>query len=527
MAETASRALVSRTQGSGVKRALQLAVTGFSLVIVLAGSSRVCGQQPKESVSSPASAVPSGKRETTQSKKHKLGPLEISGSWRVRGEGWDWFQAARGDNSYGFGHSLLSIAIGQQSERFDWRLEGAQDAIFGLPTGAVLPAPQGQLGLGGTYYAANGNGADNFNGFVQEAFIRIKKLGNGSLRLGRFTFLDGTEVIPRDATLAALVQTRIAQRLIGNFGWSAVGRSYDGGQFSYKLGKNNLTFLAARPTRGVFQIDAMGEVDVDLYYGTLTIPIEAKHGAGELRVFSIGYADRRTSVLKTDNRPLAVRAADHQPILIGTYGADYLHVFNTEKRGKFNFLLWGALQSGSWGVQRDGAGAFFGEFGWQPPELHVKPWISVGYSYGSGDGNPDDSHHGTFFQILPTPRPYARFPFYNMMNNEDFYASFVVRPHARLSLRSEVHALRLNKSTDLWYLGGGVFQPNTFGYTGRPSNGSRSLADVADLSADYQMTGSLGITLYYAHAWGKSVIAQIYPNNPDGQLAYVETNLRF
>ena len=157
----------------------------------------------------------------------------------------------------------------------------------------------------------------------------------------------------------------------------------------------------------------------------------------------------------------------------------------------------------------------------------LKPWLSVGYSYGSGDGDSTDSVHGTFFQVLPTPRLYARFPFYNMENNEDFCGSLNLRPHSKLALRSELHALRLADKTDLWYVGGGAFQPKTFGYTGRPSNGNRSLANVWDLSADYQVTRTFAVGLYYGHAWGKAVIASIYPKDRNGQLAYVETNLRF
>lgn len=471
--------------------------------------------------SQPAKPSPSAAR------KHKLGPLEISGSWRVRVEGWDWFQGKTGNNNYAFGHSLLRVAIGQGGSRFDWQVEAAQITILGLPNDAVVSAPQGQLGLGGTYFAANGNQRNNASGFVKQAYLRFKGLRHGSLRLGRFEYLDGTEIIPKDPTLATLVQTRIAQRLIGNFGWSAVGRSYDGVQFGYDFGKNNLTLVGARATRGVYQSDAMGELDVDLYYGAFTVPIEAEHGSGELRLFSLGYIDHRTSVLKTDNRPQAVRAADHGQVQIATWGADYLHVFNTDGRGKFDILFWGALQTGSWGVQAQRAGAFVGEFGWQPPVKVWKPWLSAGYSYGSGDDNPNDSLHGTFFQVLPTPRPYARFPFYNMENNEDFYGALNLRPHAKLALRSELHALRLSNGADLWYLGGGAFQPKTFGYTGRSSKGNRSLANVWDLSADYQVTHAFGIGLYYAHAWGKAVIASIYPKDPNGQFAYLESNLRF
>jgi len=114
-----------------------------------------------------------------------------------------------------------------------------------------------------------------------------------------------------------------------------------------------------------------------------------------------------------------------------------------------------------------------------------------------------------------------------MMNNEDFYGTLNLRPSAKLLLRSEVHTLRLASAADLWYLGGGAFQPHTFGYTGRPSNGRRSLANVWDISADYQFTLSFSATLYYAHACGKGVVTSIYPNDRNGQLAYLETNFRF
>jgi hypothetical protein len=90
-----------------------------------------------------------------------------------------------------------------------------------------------------------------------------------------------------------------------------------------------------------------------------------------------------------------------------------------------------------------------------------------------------------------------------------------------------VHTLRLANAADLWYSGGGAFQPKTFGYTGRPSNGNRGLANVWDLSADYQITRSFSTTLYYGHAWGKGVISSIYPKDANGQLIFLETNFHF
>jgi hypothetical protein len=474
------------------------------------------GLPPAKSQSTPTAAEP-----------HKLGPLTFSVNWRFRTEAWDWFQPTTGQNVYAFEHSLLRSGISQKGENFEWLLEGAQDTILDLPTHAVVPGVQGQLGLGGTYYAANSNSQYNADGFVRQAYVGFKLPENGKIRLGRFTFLDGAEVIPKDKTLATIVNTRITQRLIGDFGFSAVGRSFDGIQLSYDAGGSNFTLLGARPTQGVYQIEGMSELDIDLFYGAYTRPWTSSHAAGELRAFAVGYIDERGNTVKTDNRPLAVRTADNSHIRLATYGGDYVQVFRTHNRGDFNFLLWGVLQSGSWGVQAQRAGAFVGEFGWQPPIHILKPWLSAGYSFGSGDSNPNDKTHGSFFQILPTPRPYARFPFYNMMNNEDFYGTSVLRlPHS-VVVRSELHALRLASAKDLWYAGGGAFQPKTFGYTGRTSGGNRSLANVWDVSMDAPLRYGFSLTTYYAHAWGESVVASIYPKGTNAQFGYVETNFHF
>jgi hypothetical protein len=319
----------------------------------------------------------------------------------------------------------------------------------------------------------------------------------------------------------------VAQRLIGYFGFSAVQRSFDGAQLAFDSDPNNVTLFGARPTRGVYQSDGMGELDVDVFYGAYTRSINSTNNAGSLRIFGIGYVDDRAGVVKTDNRLLAVRTADTYQIRIATYGGDYVDVFQTDHAGQLDFLAWGVLQTDGWGVQTQRAAAFVGEAGWQPPVRVINPWFSAGYSYGSGDSNPNDTVHGTFFQILPTPRPFDRFPFYNMMNNEDFYGSATFRLPRAFNVRSEVHALRLANAQDLWYGGGGAFQPHTFGYTGRASNGNRSLANVWDVSLEMPLRFRFSLTTYYARAWGKSLIANIYPSGTNAQFGYVETTFRY
>src|SRR6185312_767234 len=98
-----------------------------------------------------------------------------------------------------------------------------------------------------------------------------------------------------------------------------------------------------------------------------------------------------------------------------------------------------------------------------------------------------------------------RFPFFNMMNSRDAFGELMVRPSKKITLRSDVHSLRLATGNDLWYSGGGVYQPWTFGYTGRASNGNRGLATMCDVSADYNVNAHFAATLYFGHAAGKMV----------------------
>ena len=96
-----------------------------------------------------------------------------------------------------------------------------------------------------------------------------------------------------------------------------------------------------------------------------------------------------------------------------------------------------------------------------------------------------------------------------------------------LILRSEFHDLRLASRNDLWYLGGGAFQPWTFGYQGRPSNGGKGLANLYEVSADYAFNPNTSVTVYWGYAQGHSVIAAIYPNDKNGALGFIEFNFKF
>lgn len=463
----------------------------------------------------------------------KVGSVTFSGSLRLRAENWNWFETDKADPSYTFGAAQLRFGFSQSKERYEWQLEGEVPVLMNVPTRSIAAAPQGQLGLGATYFA--GSGEQNASLIFKQGFVRFKGLFGdkaSSLKLGRFEFNDGLEVLPTDATLATLKRDHISQRLIGTFGFTHVGRSFDGVQFGRNFKAGNLTFFGARPTEGVFQLNGNDELDVDIWYTAFTKPLKAKAGESEVRAFVTHYHDGRP-VLKTDNRSAALRTLDKENIRVTTVGGHYIGVRKVGQ-GKADWLLWGAGQFGAWGNQDQRAGALAAEAGYSfagnPFANKLKPWVRGGYFRSTGDGNATDGKHTTFFQMLPTPRLYARTPYFNSMNNEDVFAQLRIKPHAKLAARFDAHHLRLSNKNDLWYVGGGAFQKRSFGIVGRPTSGKQNLGWLFDASADVTVTSRTTLTFYLGGMRGGNVQAGIYPlggTNPNGHFAYLELVQKF
>ncbi len=147
----------------------------------------------------------------TQPPASGAGRVQASGVLRTRTEIWDWFEG-QADNRYAFSGSFLRLNLSQAREHVDWQLDLFAPVLLGLPEGAIGPAPQAQFGLGAAYFAANGASRNAAMLFPKQAFLRWKGLFGDktqSLRLGRFEWMDGGEMTPKDATLAALKRDRV------------------------------------------------------------------------------------------------------------------------------------------------------------------------------------------------------------------------------------------------------------------------------------------------------------------------------
>ena len=452
-------------------------------------------------------------------------PVTVNVALRERVNTTEWFSATPNAELYGHMDSLLRIAVQQRVHAIDWQLELGQAAELFLPDDAVSPVTaQGQLGLGGTYYAANGNNTFPAAAFLKTGFVRYHFANDkGALRLGRFEFFEGAETTPKNSTLAWLQTYRMAQRMIGNFGFANAQRSLDG--VDAKIGGSNwdVTAMAARADQGVYNMNANPELNVDAQYLAYTRYVAQQHVI--LRGFAIGYHDGRTGVVKTDNRPLAVRTADHQNIRIGSYGASAMAAIPAAGN-TFDLLFWGVLQNGQWGSLQHSAGGVATEAGFHINTLKTQPWLRGGFLRTTGDNNPNDDKHNTCFQVLPTPRNYARFPFFNMMNSTEQFVQLIDKPSSKLDVRTDLHFLHLTAPMDLWYQGGGAYDNKVFGFTGRPASNNANFATLWDVSADYALTKQLSLTGYYAHVSGKAVVAAIYPQSTNAQYGFLELNYK-
>ncbi len=456
-----------------------------------------------------------------------LGGVTVTGSLRARGYGWDWFTPTTGDDVYGYSGNLLRIGFSKKHETWEWNAEFAIPFILGLPQNATAPAPQGALGFGSSYFTANDGNRNTAMIFPKQLYVRLTPTKANSVRFGRVEFNDGVEGTSKNATVMALKNTRLQSRLIGTFVFTDVGRSFDGTLYQYTKPKATFTFLGAIPTRGVFQTDGWGWNRAAVGYTSVVRPWGKKRHSAETRFLALYYDDFRNGIVKTDNRPAAAKARELANIRLWTAGGSTVHVFDTTK-GSFDFVGWGVAQTGNWGVQSHAAFALDAEAGYQQKIApRLKPWFRGGYSMSTGDGNPNDNQHGTFFQVLPTPRPYARFPFFNMMNNIDRFGSLTLRPHAKVTTVSDFHSLSLENANDLWYSGGGVFQPWTFGYNGRATGGRKSLANLYDTSVEYRHNARFTFTGYLGYAQGLAAMKQIYPAGKNGLFGYVEVLARF
>jgi hypothetical protein len=466
---------------------------------------------------------------------------------RVRGEFVDWFEplpgvAPRGAERYNFFGNQLRFGAKVRVPHLDVVLEGQDVRLANLPDDASGLPGVGNLGPGAAYFFHSpGLDGDTHQGetILRQANATIGQLPwlpGLSATGGRFEYNDGLEYVPADPALAWVVRSRIAERLIGTFGYSQYGRTFDGARVVWDHRLLNLTAIGARPTRGGFERSGSREI-ADVGFAGASATLKELPGLSKTtvaRLFYLAYEDDRfaddgdddTVPVKVDNRPLAVRQADTEAIRMSSVGTHIVTVADAGP-GRLDALFWGVFQTGTWGTSNHHqAWAWASEAGYQLPQWWGAPWLRVGIDQSSGDDDPRDGDHNTFFQVLPTVRLYAQTPFYSEMNLQDVFTQLLLKPHPKVLVRTDFHMLRLSETKDLWYAGSGATNDDVFGFSAISSNDQRELGDLLDLSVTWTPFPWLRAYAYYGHVFGQGVVSAAFAGN-DLDYGYVELTLTY
>lgn len=436
-------------------------------------------------------------------------------TWSFRGqdvsrvESWRFFEPhpGGGDPDYVFLGNRLLLGARATSARMDVDLAVQHVGFLGLPDQAAGP---GALGTGALYFAQGGRRERPQQLYLRYATVRFKALAPGlDVQVGRMAYASGAESATTVGKVEAVRRMRLNARLVGEFEWSLYQRGYDGVRIDLTRPSWRLTGIAFMPTQGGFAREANQTMtDVVVAGATASSQPTGALGRSQVQAFVLRYGDDRKVTGRPDNTGLAAPRAE---VGITTVGATWLGAYPAGS-GEVDTFAWTALQRGNWYGQDHAGSAVAAELGYQWTDVSWAPWIRGGVFRASGDDDPTDGTHGTFFPMLPTVRRFSMTTAYSTMNLRDTFVQAILRPTDDLNLRLDVHDLGLVSSADRWYAGSGatLSSGGNFGYVSRPSNGSTDLGTSVELSATYTITPRWSVNGFAAHLSGGDVVTRTF-----------------
>lgn len=459
-----------------------------------------------------AQQAPQPRTSLTQSQAQPPGqPPAITAYLRnwTRGESWSFFEPppGGGDPDYTFLANRLLAGLRHSGARHEVNAAIQYVQFVGLPERATGPGP---LGTGALYFDHNRR-RDSRQVYLKALNLHVKRIaGRLDVRAGRMPYTSGSEAASGDAGIEAVKRMRLDARLVGEFEWSLYQRAFDGARVDWDDGRSlHATGVAFWPTQGGFEEHAGRNLrDVRVLGGVLDVRPSASLPRTQVQGFVWNYRDTRPVTGRPDNSGRPAGASD---VDIDTFGASLVGRYPTTA-GAIDVLGWVALQRGRWYESRHRAAAFAIEGGHQWNGVHGRPWARVGWNRASGDDSSSDAEHGTFFPMLPTGRKYSLTASYAFMNLDDLFAQLIVRPARAVTVRADVHRLRLVDPADLWYSGSGATRRRggVFGYAGRRASGGRALGAAWEGSADWALSPQWSINGYLGFIRGGEVVASTF-----------------
>ena len=440
-------------------------------------------------------------------------------------ESWSFFtpHPGGGDPTYSLLANRATIGMRVTSRHFD--VDGAFQyaQLVGLPRRSSGPGP---LGPGASYFDA-ARATQAYQLYFKALSMTVKSRGL-ALQIGRMRLVSGAEARSATPAIEEIKRLRLHGRLLGEVEWTPFERNFDGGRLDYARGRWQATAALVLPTQGAYEESAspsLGSLRVISAAVTKRNPVAAttpRH-ASEFQAFALHYRDRRDVRSRPDNTGMPVTAA---AISVTTIGASHVGELRLGS-GHLDLLAWAAYQFGDWYGDDHRAHSAMVEGGYRWATAW-RPWLRAGLLYASGDGNPADFTHRTFFPLLPTTAPAVFGGMFAQMNVRDASLEFRAQPRARLGVYAVLHRLSLADRHDRWYSGTGAtaFKGNYFGYSGRLSSLATSLGTRVESGAAFDATRRWRLNAAVGMMKGGEVIRRSFARDRL-MVVSVESRLRF
>jgi len=422
----------------------------------------------------------------------------------TRAETWRFFEPRlpEVDPDYTFWGNRSDLGLRVQGPHFDLDGGFAYVRVEQLPQRAIGP---GGLGTGAFYFAASGV-PYSYQVFLTALSASLHDTHRRrALTIGRTRYTSGAEgealAGPPSPELAAARRLAIDGRLVGSFDWSLYQRRFDGVRVDWRGDRRYAGGGAFLVAQGGYEESA--NLTMDRLFVASAFAGQRRERA-ESQAFAVFYRDRRAIDIRPDNSLIPTERAD---VTVTALGASHVA---TRRAGPavVDAAGWGAWQFGDWYGQSHRAFGVAAQAGARWPSAAWTPWLRGGVSYASGDADGRDDRHGTFFPMLQDTRTYGQSMAYAQANLRDLFVQLLAHPHARASVRADLHRLDLTDPADRWYQGSGATARDGrfFGYSTRLSSGARGLGTVLEGSVDVTLSRYWSVNAYAGRMWGGPVV---------------------
>ena len=289
------------------------------------------------------------------------------------------------------------------------------------------------------------------------------------------------------------------QRLVGAFGWSNVGRSFQG--------------VKAR-----FETEAFF---ADTFFANVIVPEDRhfndeEHDDDFYGVYG-GWKEFPTGVIEG-----YFLARDNEITGLHTY------TFGTRLAGHLldsqavDYAVELAIQTGDAPAGRDQeAFAAHAGGGYTFKKCAATPRLGIEYNYSTGDDDPADGKNETFDNLFPTNHlHYGYMDLFSWRNLHNLRLSASAKPIEKLTLKCDVHFFWLDEAADGWRsASGAVIRPGKAG-------ADDFVGEEIDLTLSYAFNNHLSFQAGYSHFFPGEFVDETGPDD-DADWVYLQTTFTF